>query len=524
MTRGFCFLMLLGIVGSMVAGRHLNKPFADFEATDAITGAPLKLSDFRGKVVLVDFWATWCGPCVRELPNVKQAWARYKDDGLVIISISLDDKRTKFESFVKSRGMDWHHVMDGGRWNSPLVKKYGIDSIPAMFIVNHEGICVADAARGARLSTEIERALKAAGLASESSQPDPASNAEALVLELTAARDQLIQATLPIQSFGDRLDAAGQELSRLEAQLPAPSSPAATPSATQEALAQLRADLLAIRGEMFAMGILRGASIDLPPDPFVNDSLDQQRALLAAHEQVAAWRGAIDGMKQSAARVRSSIDPVRQQLDEAVAAAQNGRQPAADPYALTSQTQAIASRWGESWKIQLANVATRGIASPGHSASSAKLKDVATRLGNLGGAPGSATSPAAPESSGGAASTAEAFESICTDLADVAADLKQGGANVEAVRLPKTPERGVDPRRARAELDLNLRIAREAIDKLTAIAASVGSGATGIQAHLDQIKQLNEQVNRGEMNAEATTAARRQFEVLCAQLLESMDA
>ncbi len=130
----------------------------------AVDGHEVNLSDMKGKVVLVDFWATWCGPCVAELPNVLAAYNDYHDQGFEIIGISLDDDKAKLEQFVKTRKMPWPQYFDGKGWENDLAQKYGIDSIPATFLVGPDGKVAATDLRGDALGKAV------AGLLSKGSE------------------------------------------------------------------------------------------------------------------------------------------------------------------------------------------------------------------------------------------------------------------------------------------------------------------------------------------------------------------
>jgi thiol-disulfide isomerase/thioredoxin len=162
--------LLLAIAGAFaqqpaykVKRLKVGKPFPDFKDTEYFTDKPIALSDFRGKVVLVDFWATWCGPCLRELPNVQKAYEKYHDKGLEIISISLDRDLNRFERFVKQRDLSWHHICDGKFWDARLAREYGIRGIPAMFLVGRDGTLVGANLRGPALHQAIEQALRQPG-------------------------------------------------------------------------------------------------------------------------------------------------------------------------------------------------------------------------------------------------------------------------------------------------------------------------------------------------------------------------
>ena len=119
-----------------------------------------RLSDLRGKVVLVDFWASWCGPCRKENPNVVKIYNKYHDQGLEIYSVSLDKTRDAWLKAIKDDGLVWtHHVSDLSGWTSSGGKNYGIMSIPATVLIDREGKIIARNLRGAELENAIATAL-----------------------------------------------------------------------------------------------------------------------------------------------------------------------------------------------------------------------------------------------------------------------------------------------------------------------------------------------------------------------------
>jgi thiol-disulfide isomerase/thioredoxin len=98
--------------------------------------------------VLIDFWATWCGPCVAELPNVIKAYKELHPKGFEIVGISLDSDKAELQAFVKDKGMEWPQYFDGKGWQNEISTKYGINSIPAMWLLNKKGMVVSTNARG----------------------------------------------------------------------------------------------------------------------------------------------------------------------------------------------------------------------------------------------------------------------------------------------------------------------------------------------------------------------------------------
>ncbi|MDP6859908.1 MAG: redoxin domain-containing protein [Verrucomicrobiales bacterium] len=127
----------------------------------SLAGKEIDLADMKGKVVLIDCWATWCGPCIAELPNVRKAYEDYHDKGFEIIGISLDKAKdeAKLKSFVKDKNMPWPQAFDGKGWDNVLAKQYGITSIPATFLVGKEGKIVSTNLRGPALSSAVKKEL-----------------------------------------------------------------------------------------------------------------------------------------------------------------------------------------------------------------------------------------------------------------------------------------------------------------------------------------------------------------------------
>ncbi|MDB4075723.1 thioredoxin-like domain-containing protein [Crocinitomicaceae bacterium] len=119
-------------------------------------GVELKLSSLKGKYVLIDFWASWCGPCRRESPNVVRLYNKYKDRGFTIYSVSLDDNMEAWKAAIKSDGLAWpNHVSDLLKWNSPLPQLYGFTGIPHTVLINKEGNVIGVGLRGESLEQKL---------------------------------------------------------------------------------------------------------------------------------------------------------------------------------------------------------------------------------------------------------------------------------------------------------------------------------------------------------------------------------
>jgi len=124
-------------------------------------GKAVQLSSLRGKYVLIDFWASWCGPCRMENPNVVRMYNKFKDKGFEIYGVSLDREKTAWVKAIEKDGLTWTHVSDLKFWNSEAAQQYGVTAIPATFLLYKEGRIIAKNLRGAALEQKLEEVLNA---------------------------------------------------------------------------------------------------------------------------------------------------------------------------------------------------------------------------------------------------------------------------------------------------------------------------------------------------------------------------
>ena len=180
----------------MTASEWIGKPALDFQVTD-LKGEELSLEKYRGQIVLLDFWATWCGPCIAEIPNVKRTYEKYKDQKFQIIGISLDRSITPLEEYIEKKELGWVHYWDNGGKVSDM---YKVRAIPSTFLIDGEGTIRKTDLRGHALEHAVEDLVKEnlakpAKTDEDSSQSQSIPATKLLKPDTTSEKDESIKST-----------------------------------------------------------------------------------------------------------------------------------------------------------------------------------------------------------------------------------------------------------------------------------------------------------------------------------------
>ena len=153
------FAEILGKTIQSIGIGSIGSFMPEFKQND-VNGNPVSLSSFKGKYVLVDFWASWCGPCRAENPNVVKAYNEFKNKNFTILSVSLDQDKAKWLDAIQKDGLTWTHVSDLKYWNNAVAQQFGIQSIPASFIIDPTGKIIGKDLRGEDLRNFLIQNLK----------------------------------------------------------------------------------------------------------------------------------------------------------------------------------------------------------------------------------------------------------------------------------------------------------------------------------------------------------------------------
>ena len=138
----------------------IGNPAIPIDAATTV-GDRITPESFKGRVLLIDFWASWCKPCRQEMPTVKSVYKEFHDKGFEILGVSLDQSESSFKGYIEEQGITWPQIFDGGGWKSSVGKQYGVNSIPATFLIDRSGTIRYRDLRGDKLREAVRELIEA---------------------------------------------------------------------------------------------------------------------------------------------------------------------------------------------------------------------------------------------------------------------------------------------------------------------------------------------------------------------------
>jgi peroxiredoxin len=157
-VKNFIFYIFLLVSGTVYAQVKTGQAAPEIKLEDA-DGNSFRLSDLKGKVVLIDFWASWCAPCRANNPKLLELYGKYKDKGFEILGVSIDNKKDTWQNAIRQDQLTWKQVIDDKGWNAESTIVYGVDAIPASFLLDKKGKIAAINMHGRQLEGKIKKLI-----------------------------------------------------------------------------------------------------------------------------------------------------------------------------------------------------------------------------------------------------------------------------------------------------------------------------------------------------------------------------
>ncbi len=515
-------LAVIGVASSsaVAQGRSsglTGRPVPNFTFTDAITKKRYSLEDFRGKAVVIDFWATWCGPCIAELPNVQRAYKKYKDQGLEIISISLDSNPGKCRQFIRSKRMDWKHAIEGGGWKTRLAQKFSIRSIPRMMVVGPDGVCVQDQVRGAALERAIETALRnvdpealtpASGGGGSADDTDGHVEMRTMVAEAKDAAARAATVIEPLRAQLDEIDRAMQSVASFA------SSPDGLRAGRYEGL---HYDVASLRLSLFMHGLVTTPeALRLPAA--TTDADDDRLRAAQVRRRLDTMEGAVEQYRAAVATLEEDHAEATRLIARVERGMEQDRRSAASLLRDAQRARDLAKEAADAttngWRRHLdrAHETFGPLMSGGGTTDASELEETVAAAREL-------FMDAQTGGTRALRAFAEAFDTVCLSIEAEHQRLVGAGAiESGAVALPHNPfgDRLKRDTRTRLEAAQQLDVAERAAEAL----AGASVDAPSSSSWSDELADLQSSLASGETSSDE---AKSTFERLCREALAHTD-